>query len=145
MGWTVIKGKYTHGIIELLEEVPDQDNVEVLILFPTLRTSATESSGGWQRIKQRIVEEMPELRQMTDEERKQEFDQISAVIADQMPYQSLEEFERAMRDDEYGLARYYRVQTTDGAVLSGCSVIESKVEKSKVEGQLIERGIYGEN
>lgn len=105
MGWAVIKGKYTRGIVEPLEEVPDQEAVEVLILFPE-RPPSTEASGVWQRIKQGIAEEMPDLVQMTAEDRKQEFDQISATIADQMPYQSLEEFERAMRGDEYGLARY---------------------------------------
>lgn len=105
MGWAVVKGKYTRGIVELLEEVSDQDNVEVLILFPE-RPSSTQRSGIWQRMKQGIAEEIPDLLQMTAEERKQEFDQMSATIAGQMPYQSLEEFERAMRGDEYGLARY---------------------------------------
>ena len=34
------------------------------------------------------------------------FDRLSDVIAERMPYRSLEEFERAMRGDEYGLVGY---------------------------------------
>lgn len=105
MGWTVVRGKYTQGTVEFLEEVPTQENVEVLILFPE-RSPSGKGWSVWEGIKQSIAEEMPDLLQMTAEERKQEFDQISATITDQMPYQSLEEFERAMRGDEYGLARY---------------------------------------
>lgn len=105
MGWAVVRGKYTHGVVELLGELPDQEDVEVLILFPG-RPPSEGAPGIWQRIKQGIAEEMPDLRHMTVEERRQEFEQISADMVAQMPYQSLEEFERAMRGDEYGLARY---------------------------------------
>lgn len=105
MAWAVIKGRYKHGVVELAEETPDQEGTEVLVLFPQ-RPVTGERLGMWQRIKQTIADEMPDLLEMTDVEKEQEFDQLSATIADHMPYQSLEEFERAMRGDEYGLIGY---------------------------------------
>jgi len=43
---------------------------------------------------------------MTDDEKREEFDRLSKMIAERMPYRSPEEFERAMRGDEYGLVGY---------------------------------------
>jgi hypothetical protein len=105
MAWTVVKGRYSHGIIEPLEQFPDQEDATVLILFPEGQHSRNVS-GIWQQIKETIAEEMPDLLQMSDEARQLEFDQISQTIAERMPYKSLEEFERSMRGDKYGLARY---------------------------------------
>ena len=105
MTWAVVRGRYKQGVIELLEEVPDQEGMEVLILFPK-RPDSSEHPGIWLRMKQKIAEEMPDLVAMTDEARKQEFDRLSTLVAKQMPYRSLEEFEAAMRGDEYDLIRY---------------------------------------
>ena len=105
MAWTVVKGRYSHGIVEPLEKVSGQENAPVLILFPG-RPLPRNASGIWQRIKETIAEEMPDLLQMSDEARQLEFDQISETVAEKIPYQSLEEFERVMRGDQYGLTRY---------------------------------------
>jgi len=51
-------------------------------------------------VKQEIAKEMPDLPSMTDDERQEEFDRLYDVIAERMPYRSMEEFERAMRGDE---------------------------------------------
>lgn len=104
MAWEVVKGRYKQGIIELEEKVPDQEGIEVLVLFPERKTRDRQDT--WQRIKQNIAAEMPELVKMTDKERKKVFDDISSKIASNMPYQSLEEYEQAMRGDQYGLTRY---------------------------------------
>jgi len=104
MTWTVVRGRYKHGVIELLEEAPDREGLEVLILFP--KPGPGEHPGIWGRMKERIAREMPDLLGMSVEERKQEFDRLSATIVRQMPYRSLEEFEAAMRGDEYGLVGY---------------------------------------
>jgi len=98
MTWEVVKGRYKQGFIELPEEVPDHEGTEVLVLFPERRTTG-EYPGLWQRMKRTIAAEMPGLLEMTDEERKKEFDMLSSKIADNMPYRSLEEFEQAMRGD----------------------------------------------
>jgi hypothetical protein len=104
MTWTVVRGRYKHGVIELLEKAPDEEGLEVLILFP--KPGPGERPGIWGRMKQRIAREMPDLLGMTPEERKQEFDQLSATVVGQTPYHSLEEFEAVMRGDEYGLVRH---------------------------------------
>jgi hypothetical protein len=49
---------------------------------------------------------MPDLLLMTDDEAKAEFDKLSDKIAENLPFETVEEFEQAMRGDEYGLARY---------------------------------------
>jgi len=105
MTWEVVKGRYRQGFIELPEEVPDHEGTEVLVLFPERRTTG-EYHGLWQRMKRTIAAEIPDLLKMTDEEQKKEFEKISSKIAENMPYRSLEEFERAMRGDTYGFARY---------------------------------------
>jgi len=100
----VVKGRYKHGVVELLEDVSAPEGAEVLILLP--ERPGSFRGGIWQRIKQEIAEELPDLLNMTAEARRDQFERLSAAIAERMPYRSLEEFERAMRGDEYGLARY---------------------------------------
>ena len=105
MAWTVVRGRYRQGVIELLEEAPAREGTEVLIMLPE-RPRPDRAGGIWQQIKQEIAREMPDLLQMTAEAKRYQFERLSALIAERMPYRSLEEFERAMRGDEYGLARY---------------------------------------
>jgi hypothetical protein len=105
MSWVVVKGMYKKGVVEPLELVPYRENVEVLVLFPE-GIERTGVKGVWQQIKQEIAKQIPDLLSMTDDEKREEFDRLSNVIAERMPYHSLEEFERAMRGDEYGLAGY---------------------------------------
>jgi predicted DNA-binding antitoxin AbrB/MazE fold protein len=102
MAWTVVRGVYKRGVIEPLERAPHREGMEVLVLFPE-QIKRTEPEGVWQRIKQGMAEEVPGLSRMTPEERGEEFDRLSTQVAERLPYRSLEEFERAMKGDEYGL------------------------------------------
>ena len=105
MSWVVVKGMYKEGVVEPLESVPYREGVEVLVLFPE-RIKWTGVKGIWQQIKEEIAQQMPDLLSMTDDEKREEFDRLSNVIGERMPYHSLEEFERAMRGDDYGLVGY---------------------------------------
>jgi len=105
MPWTVVRGVYKKGIVEPLERVPHREGVEVLVLFPK-RVMRTGAKGIWRQIKREMAKEMPDLVSMTEDEKREEFDRLSDVIAERMPYRSMEEFERAMRGDEYGLVGY---------------------------------------
>jgi predicted DNA-binding antitoxin AbrB/MazE fold protein len=105
MPWAVVRGMYEQGIVKPLESVPYGEGIEVLVLFPE-RIRPTGEGGIWQRIKGKMAREMPDLLSMTQGEKREEFDRLSKVIAERMPYRSLEEFERAMRGDEYGLVGY---------------------------------------
>ena len=96
----------------LLERV-DTILTEVLALRRALQqmtapTAQPDEKGAdaWQRLRARIVAEQPDLLYMPDEDLRQEFDRLSAQIAEHMPYASPEELERVMRGDDYGLARY---------------------------------------
>lgn len=105
MAWVVVRGIYKKGIVEPLESVPYREDVEVLVMFP----EGVRRAGGkriWQEIKGEIAKEIPDLLSMTDDQKREEFDRLSNVIAERMPYRSVEEFERAMRGDQYGLVGY---------------------------------------
>ena len=105
MTWAVVRGQYKGGMVKPLEKMLGRDGTEVLILFPDYPVLA-EDSGAWEQIEQAIAREMPDLLTMSAEARQTEFDQLSEKVARKMPYRTLEEFERAMRGDDYGLARY---------------------------------------
>ena len=105
MPWAVVRGMYEQGIVKPLEGVPYREGIEVLVLFPE-QVGPTETGGIWQQIKEDMAREMPDLLSMTEDEKREEFDRLSSVIAERMPYRSPEEFERAMRGDEYGLVGY---------------------------------------
>jgi len=105
MSWAVVRGVYKEGIIEPLEKVADREGTEVLVLFPK-RAAPAGARGIWQQIKQDIAGEAPDLLKMTNKERREEFDRLSDMIVERMPYRSVEEFEKAMRGDEYGLVGY---------------------------------------
>lgn len=106
MPWTVARGVYKKGVIEPLDLVPRRDGMEVLVLFPQPDEGTAGSRGIWERIKQELAREIPELARMTADKKREEFDRLSHIVAEQMPYRSLEEFERAMRREEYGLVGY---------------------------------------
>jgi len=97
MPWTVVKGVYKQGVVEPLEELPGPEGAEVLVLFLTGKT------GIWQQIKRDLAAAMPDVLNMTKEDREKEFDRLSEQIVKDMPYRNLEEFEQVMRGDEYGL------------------------------------------
>lgn len=70
------------------------------------KPSEDTSLGMWQAIKDEIAEETPDLLQMSREARRAQFDRLSEKIASELPYDSVEAFEQAMRGDTYGLARH---------------------------------------
>jgi len=105
VSWTVVRGIYKKGIVEPLERVSHREGIEVLLLFPE-RLGRTGAKGLWLRIKQQMSREMPDLLSMTADEKRAEFDKLSNMIAERLPYHSVEELERAMRGDEYGLVGY---------------------------------------
>jgi hypothetical protein len=51
-----------------------------------------------------MAKEMPDLMNRTMTEKRREFDRLSQLIAEHLPYDSPEEMEKAMRGDEYDLA-----------------------------------------
>jgi hypothetical protein len=105
MTWTVVEGTYRDGQVFLKEKVDDRNLSDVLVLIPNYSKTAKQSHT-WERLRQQIATEMPDLLVMKERDQRREFDRLSTQIAQQMSYQSLEEFENAMRGDEYGLARY---------------------------------------
>ncbi len=105
MTWSVVRGIYKEGIIEPVMPTPYREGIEVLVLFPEQATSE-KTSRVWQKIKQGIVDKVPELKNMTDAEKRADFDRLSTEIATNLPYNSVEEFERAMWGDDYGLVGY---------------------------------------
>jgi predicted DNA-binding antitoxin AbrB/MazE fold protein len=98
-----VRGKYEQGIVKPLESTPHREGIEVLILFPE-QVRPTGKERIWQQIKEAMGKEMPDLLNMTKDEKREEFDRLSSIIAERMSFDSLEEFERAMRGDDYGLA-----------------------------------------
>ena len=72
------------------EKFPYQEGVRVLVIFPAPRG---QRKGVWQRVKQAMAEEMPDLTSMTADERMEEFTRLSEAVAEHLPFQSLEEFE----------------------------------------------------
>jgi hypothetical protein len=105
MGWGVVKGVYRQGVVEPVERFPGQEGTEVFVLFPE-HASKPHSHGVWQQIKREMAKEMPDLERQTMAEKRREFDRLSQRIAEQLPYDSPEELERAMRGDDYDLARH---------------------------------------
>jgi len=105
MAWAVVKGSYKQGIVKPIESLPYRQDteVQVFILFPE-NIEPQSKNETWQQVKREIAREMPDLANMASNEKKAEFDRLSKQIADQTPYRSVAEFERAMRGDEYGLA-----------------------------------------
>jgi hypothetical protein len=75
----------------------------VFVLFPEPTPNARGRSI-WQQIKQEMAKEMPDLMNRTMTEKRREFDRLSQLIAEHLPYDSPEEMEKAMRGDEYDLA-----------------------------------------
>ena len=86
-----------------------QEGTEVLVVMEHSHGSE-RASGLWRRIKMAIAAELPDLGEMSPDAVRQEFDQLSNLIAERMPYATVEQFERAMRGDEYGLAGHQHLR-----------------------------------
>lgn len=96
MEWGVVKGVYKQGVVEPLEPFSGWEGAEVFVLFPEPVPEPRVHSI-WQQIKKEMAKEMPELEQQTMAEKRREFDRLSQLIAEHLPYDSPEEMERAMR------------------------------------------------
>jgi hypothetical protein len=104
------------AFISYLKNHPDrrqirESTVEYEIDAGTLKRSNVQTfkpsnvpTRTWQRVKEDLARDMPELADMTPEEKREEFERLSRIAAEQMPYDSVDAFERAMRGDEYALA-----------------------------------------
>lgn len=106
MTWAVIEGVCQDGQILLKEKIPIQGMIDILVLIPERTKPAIDKNSDWKRICQKVMEDTPELLTRSVTERRNAFDRISEKIARNLPYESVEEFERAMRGDQYDLIRY---------------------------------------
>jgi len=104
MTWLAIKGKYENGVVKPSKQLSAREGQDVLIFFTA--PDAPSSVSVWQDFKNGVAEAMPDLLLMTDDEAKAEFDKLSDKVAENLPFETVEEFEQAMRGDKYGLARY---------------------------------------
>jgi len=108
MAGIAVKG---NGVVELAEDVSVQDGTEVIVVFQERiekqsKPEHHDPSWLWNEVICEIERRHPELLKMSEAERRADFERLSQKIADNMPYKTVEEFERAMRGDEFGLARY---------------------------------------
>lgn len=106
MTWTVVEGVYKDGQVRLNEDLNHGRMMNVLVLVPVWTQPDTDKNSSWNKILQKIVADKPELLTRPLEEQRRDFDRLSEKIAEQMPYQSVQEFEQAMRGDHYDLVRY---------------------------------------
>jgi hypothetical protein len=96
MEWGVVKGIHKQGVVEPLERLPGREGTEVFVLFPE-PVPKPRGYSIWQQIKKEMAKEMPDLEQQTTAEKRREFDRLSQLIAERLPYNSPEEMEKAMR------------------------------------------------
>ena len=101
MTWTIVEGTYKNGQIYLKEKFGNGEPLNVLVLIPEKSQSAGQEDS-WHRLWQTIAAETPELLTMDKNSMCLEFERLSAKVTQNMPYQSVEEFEQAMRGDQYG-------------------------------------------
>lgn len=102
MTWTVVEGTYRNGQIYLKEKIGSGEPLDVLVLIPE-KHKAVNQEDSWNRLRQAIAAEMPDLLTMDKNGMRLEFERLSAKVAQNMPYGMVEEFEQAMRGDHDGL------------------------------------------
>ena len=102
-----VQGVYHNGVVIPREKVPYHGDIDVVIVFVgDIESEKNEGARAYEKFRARIAEKHPELLKETDEEAREAFEKLSQKIADNMPYKTVEEFERAMRGDDYGLIRH---------------------------------------
>jgi parvulin-like peptidyl-prolyl isomerase len=104
MGAIAVKGTYRNGIIELAEPIDAADGQSVMVMVQE-ETAGSQENSAWASIEQEILARNESLTEMSEDDITARFEQLSQKIADNFPYETYEELERAMRDP-YGLTRY---------------------------------------
>lgn len=102
-----VAGVYHNGMVIPEEKIPFKEDMEVVILF--LRKKGSKIVGNsevYEKLRNRIAQEIPELLDQTPKEKREDFERLSKKVADNMPFKSVKEMERTMKGDYYGLARY---------------------------------------
>lgn len=104
-----IRGVITDGIIRPLEKIPYPEGTIVNIVEEKRQETVkreTPKISLWQKLKDSIAEEYPELRKMTKDEATKEFERLSAKIRKNMKFKDWREMERHMKGNYYDLAGY---------------------------------------
>ena len=92
-----IRGVVAHGVIKPLETLPCPEGTEVTVTIPA------RTKGVWERIRESIAEEYPDLREMTLEEAVEDFERLSDKMAKRIPFKDWREMDRWMKGDEADL------------------------------------------
>ena len=93
-----IRGVVAHGVIKPLERLPYPEGTEVTVTIPA------RAKGVWERIRESIAEEYPDLREMTPDEAIEEFERLSDKMAEHIPFiKDWREMDRWMKGDEADL------------------------------------------
>lgn len=95
-----VRGIYRDGVIELSEKVAASNGQSVIVIFPELFPKKDTESYR-EQLQSSIARWDPEFLEMTESERQLEFERISEKIADSLPFQTPEEFIRAMRREDF--------------------------------------------
>ena len=95
-----IRGVVANGVIKPLEMLPYPEGTEVTVTLPT------KAKRVWERIRESIAEEYPDLREMTVSEAIEEFERLSDKIAEHHSFKDWREMDRWMKGDEYDLTRH---------------------------------------
>lgn len=90
-----IKGIYKkRGTVKLRESIDAPDGLEVLVVFPTEKV---RSSNIYSRLKAELEENYPNLKNRTKQQKKEDFEKISEKIAKELPFESWQEMDRALK------------------------------------------------
>ena len=83
-----IRGVVAHGVIKPPGDAPYPEGTEVTVILPA------RTKGVWERIRESIAEEYPDLREMTLSEAIEEFERLSDKIAEHIPFKDWREMDR---------------------------------------------------
>jgi len=97
-----IKGVYNkRGIVELKEKIDSPDDVEVLVIFPL---DWKEQTSIYNRLKAKLKENYPDLKNRTKQQKKEDFERISEKIAKELPFSSWKEMDKVLKGGSYGIS-----------------------------------------
>jgi len=119
-----VQGVYHNGVVIPREKVPYHGDIDVVIVFVgDIEGEKNEGAQAYEKLRARIAEKYPELLKETDGEAKEAFEKLSQKVADTMPYKTIEEFERVMRGDEYGLIALHK--TSSSKCKGSCTLVSA--------------------
>ncbi len=108
-----VQGVYHNGVVIPREKVPYHGAIDVVIVsVGDIEGEKNKGAQAYEKLRARIAEKHPELLKETDGEAEEAFEKLSQKVADTMPYKTIEEFERAMRGDEYGLIALHKTSSS---------------------------------